>query len=156
MTNYDPLAAPPLPGSRPSKRHESDMHCPQQWNDNDAAIAMSNQLRTGQSRKLLLTLNTAPVRCRRACTEAPPAPRSRLPPSPPPLRRRRRRRLGKAWAAGGGGFSSNGSGSMETADLHWTAGGGGLSSARGSGDVVGMVEAASRQNKGARARSPSR
>jgi hypothetical protein len=45
---------------------------------------------------------------------------------------------------------------MEAAELRWIAGGGGLGSARDPGDAVGMVEAASRRNKGAGARSPSR
>jgi hypothetical protein len=45
---------------------------------------------------------------------------------------------------------------MEAAELCWTAGGGGLGSARDPGDIVKMVEVASRRNKGAGARSPSR
>jgi hypothetical protein len=47
-------------------------------------------------------------------------------------------------------------GPMEAAELRWITGGGGLRSARDLRDAVGMVEAASRQNKGAGARSPSR
>jgi hypothetical protein len=49
-----------------------------------------------------------------------------------------------------------GGGSMEAVVLRWIAGGEGLTLARVSGDVVGMAETASRRNKGAGARSPSR
>jgi hypothetical protein len=52
-------------------------------------------------------------------------------------------------------FSIHG-GPMEAAKLRWITGDGGLISTRDLGDAVGMVEAVSRQNKGARARSPSR
>jgi hypothetical protein len=45
---------------------------------------------------------------------------------------------------------------MEVAELRWIAGGGGLRSGRDLGDAVRMVEAVSRRNKGAGARSPSR
>jgi hypothetical protein len=45
---------------------------------------------------------------------------------------------------------------MEAAELCWIIGGGGLRSGRNPGDAIGMVEAASRRNKGAGARSPSR